>query len=52
MNKTTNDYKKPKYLNLAYSLVFGGIIGLSIIVLILNFMPYCKMKCNTKDMFI
>lgn len=29
--------KKPKYLNLAYSLVFGGIIGLSIIVLILNF---------------
>lgn len=37
MNKTTNDYKKPKYLNLAYSLVFGSIIGLSIIVLFLNF---------------
>lgn len=36
MNKTTNDYKRPKFLNLAYSLVFGSIIGLTIIVLILN----------------
>lgn len=37
MNKKTNDLKKPKFLNLAYSLVFGSIIGLTIIVLILNF---------------
>ena len=37
MNKTTNDYKRPKFLNLAYILVFGSIIGLTIIVLILNF---------------
>lgn len=37
MNTKTNDFKKPKFLNLAYSLVFGSIIGLTIIVLILNF---------------
>jgi hypothetical protein len=37
MNTKTNDLKKPKFLNLAYIIVFGSIIGLTIIVLILNF---------------
>lgn len=37
MNTKTNDFKKPKFLNLAYSLVFGSIIGLIIIVLIIDF---------------
>ena len=37
MNTKTNDFKKPKFLKLAYSLVFCSIIGLTIVVLILNF---------------